>query len=116
MATEPGLPHHRAVPVAAGTGHEARIRHVVGEHVLPTIGTYLVIDATSAQGVRIGDELLIYEPRQEGTAERPDEAEIAIGRAQVVRVTPQGTTAVVLSIRQPRVERGKWVRVIARMP
>jgi len=109
-------PTAKAVAVPAGTGHEARIRHIVNENVLPTIGSFFIIDAASRDGMKVGDDLLIYEPRREGTAGRPDEPEIPIGRAQVVRVTEQGSTAVILGIDQPRIERGKWVRVIARMP
>lgn len=109
-------PTVKPVPVAPGTGQEARIRHVVEEHLLPTIGSFFVIDASSRDGIQVGDELLIYEPRRNGEGGRPDQPEVAIGRAQVVRTTPYAATAIVLSVREPRIERGKWVRVIARMP
>lgn len=109
-------PTTAAVAVAGDPATEARIRTIVAGDLLPTIGSYFVIDGSSRQGFRLGDELLIYEPRREGTAGRPDEPEVAIGRAQVVRATPYGTTAVVLSVAQPRIEAGKWVRVTARMP
>lgn len=109
-------PTVQAVRLPDAAAQQARIRLVVQHHLLPTIGSYIVIDGSSAHGFRLGDELLIYEPRREGTAGRPDEAEVPVGRAQVVRATPHGTTAVVLSIREPRIERGKWVRVTARMP
>jgi LysM repeat protein len=105
-----------AVPVPASAAQEARIRLVVNEHILPTIGSYLVLDGSSAQGFRVGDELLIYEPRREGEAGRPDDAEVPVGRAQVVRSTPYAATAVVLMVSQPRIEAGKWVRVTGRMP
>lgn len=109
-------PTAQALPLPASAAQQARIRHVVQQTILPTIGSYFVIDGSSAHGFRLGDELLIYEPRREGVAGRPDEAEVPVGRAQVVRATPYATTAVVLSVREPRIERGKWVRVIARMP
>lgn len=109
-------PTAQAVPVPAGSATEARIRLVVHENILPTIGSYLVLDASSREGFRVGDDLLVYEPRKPGTDGRPDEAEVPVGRAQVVRVTPHATTAVVLSVREPRIEKGKWVRVLARMP
>lgn len=109
-------PTARAVPVPAGDGHEARIRYVINEHILPTIGSFFVIDASSRNGINVGDELLIFEPRTNGEAGRPDEPEVPVGRAQVVRVTPYAATAVVQSVAEPRIERGKWVRVIARMP
>lgn len=105
-----------AIPVRAGDATEARIRLIVNQNILPTIGSFFVIDGSSRDGFRLGDELLVYEPRRAGENGRPDEAEVAIARAQVVRVTPQATTAVVLSVREPRIEAGKWVRVMARMP
>lgn len=105
-----------AVPVASSPATEARIRLVVDETILPTIGSFFVIDGSSAEGFKVGDELLIYEPRRERGAGRPDDAEVAVGRAQIVRSTPHAATAVVLSVREPRIERGKWVRVTARMP
>ena len=109
-------PTAAAVAVTAGPATEARIRTIVTRELLPTVGSYFVIDASSRDGFRLGDELLIYQPRLEGTAGRPDEPEVAIGRAQVVRATPYATTAVVLAVHQPRIEAGKWVRVTARMP
>ena len=109
-------PTTQAVPLPAAATQEARIRLIVNENILPTIGSFFVIDGASGDGFRVGDQLLIYEPRREGTAGRPDEAEVPVGIAQVVRATPFASTAVVLSVREPRIERGKWVRVIARMP
>lgn len=109
-------PTAAAVAVTGEAATEARIRTIVTGDLLPTIGTYFVIDGSSRDGFRLGDELLIFQPRTEGTAGRPDEPEIPIGRAQVVRATPYATTAVVLTVHQPRIEAGKWVRVTARMP
>lgn len=108
-------PTAKAVPVPTG-GQEARIRLVVDEHILPTIGSYFIIDGSSRDGLNVGDELLVYEPRGNGEAGRPDNPEVPIAKAQIVRVTPYAATAVVLSVREPRIERGKWVRVTARMP
>lgn len=101
-------------PVTAGAP-EARIRWV-GENVLPAIGSFFIFDASAREGLKVGDELLIYLPRREGTYGRPDEPELPIGRAQVVRVTAHAATAVISDLDQPKVERGQWVRVTARMP
>lgn len=109
-------PTATAVPVAAGTGQEHRIRLVVDEHILPTIGSFFVIDGSSRDGLNVGDELLVYEPQKNGEAGRPDDPEVPVARAQIVRATPYAATAVVLAVREPRIERGKWVRVTARMP
>ena len=77
----------------------------------------LVIDIARGDGIATGDQIELYKPRQ-----RPaDEAglaipELYIGRAQVLRVTPYGATAIITGHEQPRIEDGTSVRVAAKMP
>jgi hypothetical protein len=65
----------------------------------------------------MGDELELYIPRERklepGLLARP---EIAVGRAQVIRVTPFGATAVITHEEHPKIEEGTAVRVVAKMP
>ena len=87
-----------------------------GEPVLPSIQSYVVLGLSSNQGVKMGDEFLIYQPQS-----KPDEGELAdpeipISRVQVVRSTQYGVTAVVLGQEQPAIKEGMSARVIARMP
>jgi hypothetical protein len=103
-------------PHAVVDGPSTKITWISGEPVLPSIQSYIVLDASSQQGVRMGDEFLIYLPRERGDEGQLGDPEIAIGRAQVVRSTPFGVTAVVLGQEQPAIKQGMHARVSARMP
>jgi hypothetical protein len=75
-----------------------------------------VLALSSSDGVRMGDEVLIYKPsprREDGELRDP---EIPIAKAQVVRSTAYGVTAVILGQEQPAIKEGMAARVIARMP
>ena len=97
-------------------GPSTKITWVSGEPVLPSVQSFIVLDASSKQGVQMGDEFLIYNPRTRGEDGNPGDPEIVIGRAQVVRSTPFGVTAVVLGQDQPAIKQGMTARVSARMP
>ena len=76
-----------------------------------------LFDLASKDGMKIGDELQIFRPRQkELQDERPAVPEVAIATAQVIRVTPYGSTARITSQEQPAIRAGQSVRVTARMP
>ena len=70
-----------------------------------------------AIAITAGDQIELYQPRQKPTEGR-DLAlpEISIGRAQVLRVTEYGATAIVISQAQPKIEQGAAVRIAAKMP
>ena len=85
--------------------------------MLPSLNYEILFDLGSRDGMRIGDEIQLFRPRQKEVGdERPALPEVSIGTAQVVRVTPYGSTARVLSQTQPAIKVGESVRVIARMP
>jgi hypothetical protein len=105
-----------ARPQVVADGPSTKITWVSGEPVLPSVQSFIVLAASSAQGVRMGDEFVIYKGRVRGEDGMPGDPEIAIGRAQVVRSTPFGVTAVVLGQDQPAIQQGMTARVAARMP
>jgi hypothetical protein len=84
--------------------------------VLPSTQAFIVLDVSSRQGVHMGDEFLIFKARARQEYGQLDDPEIAIGKAQVVRSTPFGVTAVVLGQEQPAIREGMPARIIARMP
>jgi hypothetical protein len=94
----------------------AKVRWVVNEPVLPSVQAYVVIDASSRQSVRVGDEFAIFEPRRRGAEAEPTLPETPIGVAQVVRATPYGSTAVVIKHQQPAIRPGAHARVSAKTP
>jgi LysM repeat protein len=107
----------KPVPVQQGTGRTATILEIHAPSVLASLYSFVLFDLTSKDGVRIGDEISIFQPRNEQKADGgPILPEVPIATAQVVRVTPFGTTARVLTQAQPAVQRGESIRVVARMP
>lgn len=103
-------------PEKVQNGPATKVKWVYGEPVLPSLQNFVVLDVSSRQGVRMGDEFVIYLPapkREEGQVADP---EILISKAQVVRATPFGVTAVVIGQEQPAIKEGMSARVIARMP
>ncbi len=83
--------------------------------VLPTLQRYILLSATSRDGVKMGDQFTVVRSRdrtEDGVAipEQP----VAI--AQVVRVTEYGATAIVIEHQQPVLKTGLLARMTARMP
>jgi hypothetical protein len=107
----------RGAPLPVLNGRMGTVRWILNQPVLPTFQSYLVLDLKRSEGVNTGDQIELYLPRQ-----RPTETqsltipEISIGRAQVLRVTPFGATAIITAQEQPKIEEGTSVRVSAKMP
>lgn len=105
----------RPTPVADGRWTE--IKWILSNPVLPTTQMYVVLGATSKDGVKPGDDFLIFRPEEPGrTAGGVAVPEVPIGRARAVRVTPFGTTAIVTAQEQPAIAVGTRARVSAKMP
>jgi len=104
-------------PNAVPNGMRGMVRWVAGEPVLGTIQRYVVIDISRRDSLTAGDQIELYLPRQKPTEGR-DLAlpEISIARAQVLRVTEYGATAIVFSQDQPKIEQGGAARIVAKMP
>jgi hypothetical protein len=108
------------VPVAVpeGSGQTAKVRYIHRDKtVLPSLDYYVLFDLSVKDGLRIGDEIQLFRPRNDDRSDiGPSIPEIAIARAQVVRVTPYGATARITSQEQPAIRVGESVRITARMP
>jgi LysM repeat protein len=83
--------------------------------VLPGSGSYLVLAATSKDGMTPGDQVTLMRTRDDDSrgVELPDEP-VAI--AEVTRVSPYGTAAIIVRTLQPGVAQGMKARVTAKMP
>ncbi len=93
------------------------IRAVHRTSVLPSLDYEVLFDLAAKDGMRIGDEIQIFRARQGAVQdERPAIPEVAIATAQVVRVTPYGSTARITSHQQPAIRVGESIRLTARMP
>ncbi len=104
-------------PTAVANGMRGMVRWVGGEPVLGTIQTYVVIDIARKDSLTAGDRIELYQPRQKPTEGRELALpEISIARAQVLRVTERGATAIVISQDQPKIEQGGTARIVGKMP
>jgi hypothetical protein len=93
------------------------IRSIQRAAVLPSLSYYVLFDLSTRDGMKIGDEVLVYREREVSKGDdNPVLPEVAIATAQVVRVTAYGATARILSQEQPAIRVGERVRVMARMP
>jgi hypothetical protein len=96
-------------------GPSSKVTWIYGEPVLASVQNFVVLRASSRQGIRMGDEFLIYLPSHREAGELAD-PEIPISKAQVVRSTPYGVTAVIVGQEQPAIKEGMSARIVARMP
>lgn len=103
-------------PQPVKDGPSTTVRWVFGEPVLPSVQAFIVLDVSSREGVHMGDQFLIYKARAKQGYGQMDDPEIPIAKAQVVRSTPFGATAVVLGQEQPAIKDGMPARIVARMP
>jgi hypothetical protein len=103
-------------PVKVGDGPSAKIKWIYGEPVLASVQNFIVLDVSSRNGVRMGDEFMIYRPGPKPEEGEAQERETLIAKAQVVRSTPYGVTAVIIGQEQPAIKEGMTARVSAKMP
>ena len=106
-----------SVPSRYNDARVTKIRAIWRPAVLPSLDYDVLFDLTSKDGMKIGDEVQIFRPREPAVQdERPAVPEVAIATAQVIRVTPYGSTARITSQQQPAIKVGESVRLTARMP
>ena len=85
--------------------------------MLPSLQNYVVLDISQRDGVNTGDQIELYQPRQTPTRGRELALpEVSIARAQVLRVTPFGATAIITEQEQPKIQEGTAARIAAKMP
>ena len=107
----------RSLPMKYSDSRTTKIRAIYRPAVLPSLDYDVIFDLSSRDGMRIGDEVQIFRPREQAIQdERPAIPEVAIATGQVVRVTPYGSTARITSQQQPAIRVGESVRLTARMP
>jgi hypothetical protein len=100
-------------PVAVPPGPVEKVLYVAGEPVLPTLQTYVLLSARSANGVRVGDQFTLIDDSVDPRYPAPP---VPAAIAEVVRVTPYAVTAIVVDHEQPRIYPGMVARLSARAP
>lgn len=100
-------------PVAVPPGPAEKVIYVADEPVLPTLQTYVLISAKSANGVRVGDQFTLIDDSVDPKYPAPP---VPAAIAEVVRVTPYAVTVIVVDHEQPRIYPGMLARLSARAP
>jgi hypothetical protein len=96
-------------------GAESKVLWIMEEPALASLQAYLVVDLRSSDGVKLGDEFLLFRPREKTDAGDRLPAE-KIATAKVVRVSEHSTTLIVTDQQHPAIQEGTRVRQMARMP
>ena len=96
---------------AAGDQMRTTVLWVDNEALLPTLQSYLLLAAGTAQGVQAGDEFALVKTR--GSANTGEEQRIAVVR--VVRSDATGSTAIVVRQDRGEIAVGIGARRVARM-
>lgn len=103
------------IPQQIGGGMMGKVIRVHLDPVLPSVQHYVVLSPGSQNGVSVGDEFTLIDDtmgRDDPTPAPPVSAAVA----QVVKVTPYGSTAIIISQIQPAIKEGMPVRLTAKMP
>lgn len=104
-----------ARPAAVELGAASRVIWVERASRVPTIQAYLLLDPMARETVRPGDQFaLLRERTQTESGVVLPEKEIAV--VQVLKVTPYGTSGIIIHQTEPTIRLGTRARVAARMP
>ncbi len=105
----------RVFPEPVTGGRSMRVTWVQRAPVLPSVGRYITLDATAADGIVTGDQVILARDRgRDAVGEALAEDLIAV--AQILKVTPEGVSAIVVSQREVGIAVGMRAYVIAKMP
>ena len=107
------VPANLPRPAAQANGARTRVLWLDGEPVLPSLQSYIVVEGGS--GLRLGDQITFYRERRT-TSDGVVLPESDIAVAQIVRVTAQAATALVIDQTYGAISEGTLARVSAKMP
>ncbi len=100
-------------PTAVAPGPAERVIYIMHDPVLPSLQSYIILSARSASGVRVGDQFTLIDDSIDPRYPAPP---VPAAVAEVVRVTPQGVTAIIVEQEQPKIYEGMIARLTARAP
>ena len=115
LVAAPDLPVPTGALSPVVGGPRGTVVYVHNEPVLPTIGYYVLISPNSRSGIQVGDEVSFID-NTTGPEEVNHAPPVIAGVAQVVRVTPFATTAIIIRQTQPTIRDGMPVRLTGKMP
>lgn len=114
LVTMDAIPANLPRPSAV-TGPTTSVLWIKPEPVLPTLQSYVIVGGGTSSGMRVGDQITFYRPRV------TDERGIVypssdIGVAQILRVTPYASTALIIGQAYAGTSEGTLARVSAKLP
>jgi len=114
LVTMDAIPANLPRPTAV-TGPTTSVLWIKPEPVLPTLQSYVIVGGGTSSGMRVGDQITFYRPRV------TDERGIVypssdIGVAQILRVTPYASTALIIGQAYAGTSEGTLARVSAKLP
>ncbi len=98
---------------AVSPGPTERVIYIMHDPVLPSLQSYIILSARGSSGVRVGDQFTLMDDSVDPRYPAPP---VPAAVAEVVRVTPQGVTAIIVDQEQPRIYEGMPARLTARAP
>ncbi|MFN2400348.1 MAG: LysM peptidoglycan-binding domain-containing protein [Gemmatimonadaceae bacterium] len=102
-------------PAQVSDGAVTRVVWVPSRAILPSLQHYVLLQASSTSGVKIGDQFTLFRPRV-----RTDDGvflpEEKLALVQIVKVTQRGSTALIVDHKEPAIKEGTAARLTARMP
>jgi len=102
--------------VAVTDGVKAKVLWVSSNPVEPSLGYFVVLDASERAGVHVGDQFTLLRPRMRDELSGLWLPEQDIATTQVVRVGAHSSTAVVIAQTMPAISAGADARLTAKMP
>lgn len=97
-------------------GPKAKVLWIENESVVPTLQDYVVLSASTQDGVHVGDQFTLLRPPTRDLEHDVILPPTNIAVAQLVRVTAYGSTGIIIDHTQPAIEAGTAARLTARMP
>jgi LysM domain len=115
MTGVPDVTIPTGVLTAVAGGTRGRVIYVHEEPVLPSIGHYVLISLSAKNGVKIGDEITFID-NSTGMDNETAAPPVVAGVGQVVRVTPQAASVLIVRQTQPTIRDGMTVRLTGTTP
>ena len=113
VAPDVQLPSGAISPL--GGGMRGRVIYVHETPVLPSIGHYVIISPNAKSGIHVGDEVTFID-NSTGREDPSPAPPVTAAIGQVVRVTPYGSTVIIVKQTQPTIRDGMPVRLTGTMP
>jgi len=102
-------------PQPVESGAPTRVTWMLDTPVIPQLGSYVLLAATAQDSISTGDQVTLYASLGTGEGGEQHAPEVA-AVVQVLRVTPYGSSGIILARYHAALESGMTGRITAKMP